>query len=371
MTNNAVVTQQDSSVELNQDLDDNIDEQMIDWAKELHGLHYAYEKPTLTGDIKVVPEDFVVTEIMDVVPTGDGEHYWLDISKVQCNTEQLAKQLARFADVHPRDVGFSGLKDFFAQTRQWFSVWKPKGGVPAWNEFKMNGVTIHDVIKHSRKIKRGTHRANHFEIKVKKLVGDTHSLKEKLALIANQGVPNYFGAQRFGRNADNMVKAYRMLVDGQKVKNRNLRSLLLSSARSWMFNEVISARVAEGSWSQLKVNEPANLNAKNSVFTAEGGAQELQRLKQLDIHPTAPMWGEGEAKAMAECPDLVVWESAVLARYKPLMLGLERARLDYQRRAIRCVLHNFSWQLGEQDLVLKFELQRGQFATSVLRELVV
>ena len=115
----------------------------INWYEALQSLAYAQQKPVVSGDLKVAPDDFIVTELMDVIPSGEGEHYWLDISKTKCNTEQVAKQLARFANVAYRDVGYSGLKDFFAQTRQWFSVWKPKGGVPAWSEFTMDLSLIH------------------------------------------------------------------------------------------------------------------------------------------------------------------------------------------------------------------------------------
>ena len=342
----------------------------INWSQALKSLAYAYQKPRVSGELKAVPEDFVVTELMDVVPSGEGEHYWLDISKVKCNTDQVAKQLARFADVAYRDVGYSGLKDFFAHTRQWFSVWKPKGGEPAWNEFKMDGVTINSVAKHSRKIKRGTHRANKFDIVVQNLLGEVASLDDRLNKIKQGGVPNYFGEQRFGRDADNMNQAYDMLVFSKKIKNRNLRSLLLSSARSWMFNAVISARIEQGTWAVLQANEPANLNASNSVFTAQGDEHDQERLAHNDIHPTAPMWGDGVAQSMAQCPELADWEADILKPFNALQSGLESARVDYQRRAIRCVPQGLVWQISENNLALSFELTRGQFATSVLREVV-
>jgi len=342
----------------------------INWSDALQALAYAHQKPGVSGDIKVAPEDFVVTELMEVTPSGEGEHYWLDISKTQNNTEQVAKQLARFANVAYRDVGYSGLKDFFAQTRQWFSVWKPKGGVPAWPEFTMDGVTINQVVKHSRKIKRGTHRANRFDITVRNLSGDISSLDERLKQVKQCGVPNYFGAQRFGRNAENMNQAYEMLVMGKQVKRRGLRSLLLSSARSWMFNTVISARIEQGSWLVLQENEPVNLNASNSVFIAQGGCDEQARLASNDIHPTAPMWGQGVDQVMSQSEGLAEWEMKILAPFDELQQGLESARLDYQRRAMRCIANELTWQLSENELNLNFELTRGQFATSVLREVV-
>lgn len=340
------------------------------WVQELQSLAYAQSKPLLSGDIKVQPNDFVVTELMDVVPSGEGEHYWLDVSKIQCNTDTVAKQIARFSGVSHRDIGYSGLKDFNAETRQWFSVWKPKGGEPDWPSLKIPGVCLNQVVKHHRKIKRGTHRANRFAIKVRNLEGSKEALEQRLMTIKKEGVPNYFGVQRFGRNAENMNKAV-ALFDGQEsIKNRNLKSIVLSAARSWLFNTVVSARVTAETWQRLCENEPANLNASNSLFISEGGDDELGRLLSHDIHPTAPMWGGGAEKVMDQCFALADWEADVLKPYGDLQSGLESVNMDYQRRSIRCSVGDLMWQFVDDGLLLTFELQRGQFATSVLREVV-
>jgi len=168
--------------------------------------------------------------------------------------------------------------------------------------------------------------------------------------------------KRFGRNADNMRQAVDFFSGDKKIKNRNLKGILLSSARSWLFNQVVSARVSQGSWQQLQKHEPANLHATNSVFQTSGDSEETHRLTEFDIHPTAPMWGSGMDEIMMACPD-----------------GLEHARLDYQRRALRSVVKHMDWSIAPKldraglmnnCLILSFELIRGQFATSVLRELV-
>jgi len=344
--------------------------QEVNWVRELSLLAYAQGKPLLSGKIKTEPEDFVVTELMEVSPSGQGEHYWLDISKTKCNTDFVAKQLARFAGVAHRDIGYSGLKDYYAQTRQWFSVWKPKGGEPDWSSFKPAGVEVHQVLKHNRKIRRGTHRANQFEIRIRDLVGEMSDLEQRLKRIQQQGVPNYFGAQRFGRDADNLNKAVALFSDQKTIKNQNLRSIVLSSARSWLFNVVTSARVDAGTWQTLQPNEPANLNASNSLFISQGDEKESQRLLNHDIHPTAPMWGEGVSKIMQSCSALADWEADKLAPYQRFQSGLEAARLAYQRRPIRCAVRQLNWQSEGNELVLSFELQRGQFATSVIREAV-
>ena len=352
---------------------------VIDWLAKLGELNYANQKPSLKGVLKSLPEDFKVTEVMDVELSGEGEHYWLDISKTKSNTEQVAKALAKFSNVSVKDVGYSGMKDFFAETRQWFSVWKPKGGQPAWDEFRTEGIVIHQVVKHSRKIKRGTHKANKFNIVIRDITGDLSELEKRLDNVKRDGVPNYFGAQRFGRNADNMRQAIDFFNGDKKIKSRNLKGILLSSARSWLFNQVVSGRVNQGSWQTLYENEPANLHASNSVFQTKGESDEGDRLKAFDIHPTTPMWGNGADQLMSDCSELFEWEQSVMSPYSILQRGLEHAKLDYQRRSLRSIVSDMSWSieavlgndgLTNNYLVLSFELIRGQFATSVIRELV-
>ena len=347
------------------------------WSKELQSIAFLFGRPNSKGILKSIPEDFVVNEVMDVIPCGEGEHYWLDISKVKCNTEQLAKALAKFSSVSIRDVGYSGMKDYFAQTRQWFSVWKPKGGEPSWKEFKLDGVTIHQVIRHQRKIKRGTHKSNKFEIVIRNVTGDLSDIENRLERIVTLGVPNYFGQQRFGNNAENMSQVLDYFCGDKKVKSKHLRGILLSSARSWLFNEVVSARIKEGTFFKLHENEPTNLNSSSSIFKSVGDRAEHDRIVALDIHPTAPMWGVGLDKMLENYDRAKVfeWEQEVLNDYQVFQEGLERENLNYQRRAIRCALSELQWSFEHANkqthLMLSFELLSGQFATSVLREVVL
>jgi len=350
-----------------------------DWQHQLASLAHAFGPTKVLGQVKVKPQDFKVFEFLDIQPSGEGEHYWLDVSKTCQNTDQVAKALARFADVAYRDVGYSGLKDFYAETRQWFSVWRPKGELLDWSEFRMENVQIHSSHKHTRKIKRGTHKSNRFEIVVRNIESEdgtefVNLLEERLTKIAARGVPNYFGQQRFGRNARNMNQAFNMLVNKKRIKDSKLRGLLLSSARSWLFNSVLSARVSEGSWEHLQANEPANLNGSNSTFIGGEDNQSgeiSKRLRDLDIHPTAPLWGEHSDRFMAQSEALHNWESSILKPYERLCAGLEGARLAYQRRALRIVVQNLQWQHIQNQLSLSFSLPAGQFATSVLREIIV
>jgi len=352
----------------------------IDWQNELANLAYAQAKPSISGLIKAHAEDFCVTEVMDVELAGSGEHVWLRVRKQECNTDQVAKALARFASVSYRDVGYSGMKDYFAVTEQWFSVWRPKGKPLNWDEFNHQGVQILEYGHHFRKLKRGMHHANRFEITIrhlKSLAQGSQNIKNELNArclkISEQGVPNYYGAQRFGRQAGNLNKARTMMVEGQRIKDRGLRGLLLSSARAWLFNVVVSERVKANTWQQLLAGEPANLSNSNSVFiSSETGYEQdqQQRLSNFDIHPTGPLWGRGVDKLMNQENQITKIENESLSKYSEFCVGLEKAGLEYQRRALRMRPNNFQWQINSDQLSLRFELGKGQFATSVLREIV-
>ena len=350
----------------------------LDYLSELQAMAFAYGEPEVFGQVKQSPEHFIVTEIMDVQPSGEGEHYWLDITKTRLNTDAVAKSLARFSGVANRDVGYSGMKDFHAITRQWFSVWRPKGGDLDWSQYEHDRVSVNQVVKHSRKIKRGTHKANQFQIRIAGIRGVEHIqdlLNSRLERVAKSGVPNYYGSQRFGRGANNVPQALDMFAGTKRVKDRNLRGILLSSARSWLFNKVVSARVNAGTWQSLYIGEPANLDGSNSVFSVVNVEAETLRLNDLDIHPTAPLWGEkaervGHNPQLEMSSELVALEHDAMANYAPLKQGLENARVEYQRRAIRLVPKKMEWTFDNDDLCISFELQSGQFATSVLRELV-
>ena len=336
----------------------------------LHSLQYAFGRPLITGDLKLAPEDFRVTEVMEHQPCGEGEHYWVDATKTNLSSDKVAKALARFADVMNRDVGYAGMKDVNAVTRQWFSVWAPKSQNLDWNKFAFEGVDVHTVTKHSRKIKRGAHTGNKFQILIRNIDGDTSELEDRIAKIKECGVPNYFGSQRFGWNAGNLSKAESMFDGSFKVRDKILKGLLLSAARSFLFNVVVSSRIEAKTWLNLQPGEPANLNGGNAIFTSEEETDNNQRLKSLDIHPTAPMWGRGVLEASQSYIALRDWEAGVLAEYQLLQQGLENRGLEYQRRALRSVPLDLNFKVEGNHLELNFGLQSGQFATSVLREIV-
>lgn len=349
---------------------------------------------------KAKPEDFVVNERLEVDFTGEGEHLWLHIKKSGINTAYLAKLLSEWADIPLRDVGYSGLKDRQALTTQWFSLRLPKKQKPD-SDFAPVDIKEHETVKiiaehwHNKKLNRGTHNANQFVITLRDIefakdqtLGDKSSVEQHLQTISETGVPNYFGPQRFGFGGNNIREALnlfaRPLKSTSSAKKKNKRksavreqnSMELSAARSLIFNQILAARVQDGSWNTGLNGEVFNLNGSGSIFASEHMDETLQaRLASGDIHPTAVMWGAGNDKVAGDAAELentVVQQDALLAA---LATGLEQREVKAQRRALRLPVEDLSWrwadeQDGEQTLVLSFTLTTGSFATSVLASVV-
>lgn len=329
-------------------------------------LPRAYGTPPLTATLRSTPEDFRVEEILGYDADGEGEHALLWVEKREANTDWVARELARFAGVSPMNVGYAGLKDRHAVTRQAFTVQLPGKADPDWSAFPHTEVKILASTRHKRKLKRGALRGNRFVLVLRNVVGDRTRAEEVLHNVASRGVPNYFGEQRFGREGGNVAQA-RMMFAGRRV-DRDKRSILLSAARSHIFNSVLAARVDRDAWDKPLEGEIWCLAGSRSWFGPEPFDELLAaRLMQGDIHPSGPLWGQGEPPTNAVAGEL---ERAVITQYSDLAEGLVAARMDQERRPLRLLPKDLLWRwLGEETLELSFELPAGAYATVVVREL--
>ena len=305
-----------------------------DWARALG-------PPLFSARIRCSPQEFIVTELLEIDFSSDGEHDWLWIEKTGANTAWVAEQLARHAGIKERDVGYAGLKDRHAITRQWFSVRRPSGEGTDWHAFKVEGVEVLDGHRHQRKLKRGAHKGNAFRIAVRSEAIDSNRdlLTDRLQAIAVHGVPNYFGEQRFGRDGAN-IELGRSVVAGRRV-SRHKRSIGISALRSLEFNNELSARVDAGTWNRLLAGHKANLDGSRSVFDVDEVTPELaRRCAELDIHPTGTL------------------------------PGFETIRVEEGHRPLRMRVKNLEWKIDDDALWLEFILDKGCFATALLRELI-
>mgnify|MGYP001168705253 CR=1 FL=1 len=329
-------------------------------------LPFAHGGPPLRGRLRAEAEDFEVDEQLGFTADGQGEHLFLRIEKRGANTEWVARQLAARLGVAPAAVGFSGLKDRHALTRQTFSVHLPGLADPDPDALAIEGVRVLEAARHSRKLKRGTHKRNAFRIRLTALEGDAAAAGAVLATIAERGVPNYFGEQRFGRGEDNLRLA-EALFSGARL-DRQRRGFALSAARSALFNRVLGARVAAGNWDAALDGEVWMLAGTHSIFGPQAfDAALAARLAAGDIDPTGPLWGRGDLRSSGEVAAL---EQGIAEGMAGFAAGLAAAGLGQERRALRLRPAGFVHEReGEDVLVLTFSLPAGTFATSVVREL--
>lgn len=297
----------------------------------------AWPEPAIPARFKTTAADFVVREKLAFEPTGEGEHLLLHIEKTGLGTPDLARLLARAHGVEPAAVGYAGMKDKRAVTSQWFSL----AGVPAPEDSLggVDGVRVLGQTRHARKLRRGEIARNEFEIVLRGL--GTRDPLPALERLDREGAPNYFGAQRFGR--DNLEKAAAWLPRRRRVRvSRFRQGLYLSALRSYLFNQVLAERVRRGSWQS---------SIDGDVLS--------------DGLPTGPLWGRGRSPASGEA---AACEREVLEAHRELLDGLEHAGLVQDRRRLVLRAAGLAWSREGETLSLSFSLPTGGYATSFLSE---
>jgi tRNA pseudouridine13 synthase len=301
----------------------------------------AWGAAPITALLKVVPEDFYVEEQLGFEPTGSGEHLYLFVEKRNQNTQAVAEHIARMAKVRPGDVSYSGLKDRRAVTRQWFSVYLPKGENVSWQTPPDCEITLLLSARHHKKLRRGEHAANFFRIVLSQIEGDEEALNTRLAFVAEHGVPNYYGEQRFGYQVANLQDLEGFLRKAKGKQQGFQDRLKVSAMRSWLFNRALALRVRRQCWQQLVDGDP--------VF-----------------YPSAPLWGRGRLSSSLQLRE---WEESIMNDAITWCHFLEHCGLQQERRP--CVLkpEQFRHRLSENNLTLEFLLPPGTYATSLIREI--
>ena len=333
-------------------------------APTLPQWQYLYGKPAITATIRSTPEHFIVDEQLNFQPSGSGEHLLLQIEKRGQNTQYIARQLARLTGLRMRDISYAGLKDRHAVTRQWFCFKWPIKQELAWQQWQLEDSRILQAVRHYRKLRLGALKANHFQITLTE-VSEPEALVARMQLIA-AGVPNYYGEQRFGRGGGNLTLANDLFA-GERIADRQIRGLALPASRSFLFNTVLSARLEQGLFNQVLDGDILQLDGTGSIFQVEHADDILQqRLRDGDVHPTAPLVGMDGAVVSQQAAAL---EQQALAAHQQWCQGLTEYRLQGARRSIRLVPQQLSAAVTGDSVTLNFALPAGCFATSVLREL--
>ena len=329
---------------------------------------FAYGAPCSKAEFKAVPEDFQVHEFFNEPFSGEGEHILLHIEKRGLNTEEVVRSLSRLINKPPKLISYAGLKDKQALTTQWLSVHAPGEEIPGIEHLSAPGWRILETTRHNKKLKPGFLTGNHFVIRLRE-VSDPEDLIQRLEQIKKTGIPNYFGEQRFGREGANLQRAEELLVLGRKVKDKFLKGMYYSAARSWLFNLILARRVTDATWNVALPGDVMQLSGSNSIFVADAADDIIrQRIQERDISPASPLPGKSKNKVQGAALDLI---EEIYKEWQPWILGLEQQGLEEAWRANILHVNDMNIELNEDTATLSFSLPVGTYATVVLRELVV
>ena len=332
-------------------------------------LTWLHGRPKSQGLLKANPEDFLVVEDLGFAPDGEGEHLLVRILKSGCNTRFVADALAKFLKVPAREVSFAGQKDKRAVTEQWLCARLPGKEMPDMSKFQLEGCQVLEFARHKRKLRLGALKGNRFTLVLRE-ISDRSDVEARLQAIAEKGVPNYFGAQRFGINGSNLHGALRWAESGGPVRDRNKRSFWLSAARSALFNQQVSVRLKKPDFNQVVDGDALQLAGRGSWFVAtDAEMPDLQsRVDARDLMITASLPGSGEWGSQRAA---LAFEQQTLADETLLQSLLVREKVEAARRAMLLYPQQLCWEWCDDVTVkVKFWLPAGSFATSVVRELI-
>ena len=328
---------------------------------------FPYGEPSCRGVLKETAEDFQVTEELGFDPDGTGEHLYVYVEKTGLTTTDLIDLISKHTGISTQQISYSGLKDKQAVTRQWLSLHLPGRDFDLVAP-KDAGFRIIDQQRHSKKLRIGTHRYNRFRVVLKELEGWSQKSQDQLAMLEEQGMANYFGTQRFGRNQDNVQQALSQL--GRRKLGRQKRSIFISALRSAFFNRVLSKRIATGVWMEPLPGDCFMLRGSRSYFKSNIDDEITERFRGLDISSCGSLYGTGNNPLNDQALSV---EQSVEADCLHIIEVLGRQKVERQMRAHRVVAEDleYEYNVQQRSLVLSCRLPAGSYLTSLLDHLVL
>lgn len=326
--------------------------------------------PPVEGRLGPDPSDFQVDELPLYPFSGEGEHLLVRVRKRLCTTPELVARLAQAAGVAAKDVGIAGMKDKHAVTSQWISL--PSKARPPETWELPDGVELLEVTRHGNKLRTGHLSGNRFRLRLLGVALDAGARAARICQrIEERGLPNYFGAQRFGYHGSNLTRALEWLEASQRRRrgrDRFQHKLYPSVLQAEVFNRYLSSRLERG-LDRLLHGEVVRLAGSGSLFVVEDPERERSRLLARDIWLTGPMWGPRTRAAAGAALELEQ-QAAADAGLSEAALGALSALVPGTRRDLVVVPEQLVLESpAPGELVLGFVLPSGSYATQLLREL--
>ena len=335
------------------------------------GLVFPYGAPTLSGIIKAEPQDFKVFEKLNFQPSGQGEHLFILVEKKLLTTPELISLIAADIGIEPKNIGYSGLKDKHAVTRQWLSLQLP--GIKTIPKFTSHAhYQVLDSRWHNRKLRKGFHKTNRFEVLIRNISGHSGALQDQIRMITQSGFANYFGRQRFGRQQYNVIRAIETFNHHHKAKrlSRTKKSLYISALRSEVFNRILSARIGQGIWEEPVDGDVFMLAGSSSFFQEPLNELLRQRYRDQDIHCGLPLVGKGSSAAKGLAKTI---ETSVFTQQHNILKTLSEQGIALDYRANRGIVTDLVtfYDAENKTLQVNVELEKGNYMTSLLDHFIL
>jgi tRNA pseudouridine13 synthase len=330
-------------------------------------LIYPYGVPQATAVLKSTTADFEVEEILGFEPGGEGEHLFLWVEKCGLGTAELITRMARDHGLSPNDFGYSGLKDKHAVTRQWLSLHLPGKEAP-FDTPVGEGYRVLRQLRHHKKLRPGTHKFNQFRLRLREIRELPDATLQQIDSIRTQGFANYFGQQRFGRKQDNVQQALAQL--GSRRLSRGRKSMLLSSLRSHLFNQILTTRIDLGHWQTPLDGDVFMLRGSHSIFSDPLDAALLERFRLQDISNCASLYGSGRNLMSARPAEI---EQQIFSENPDITSCLQRQDSRLQMRPLRVAAESFSFDYDSAAGLLQLELSlpTGSYVTTMLEHFLL
>ena len=414
----------------------------------LNANTYVTRQKGIGGTIRNRYEDFYVEEIPEVIPDGEGPNVYIWIEKLGRTTLDVVLDIARDLHISRKRMGFAGMKDKKALTRQWICI-SNMNSEDEFNQVKALDGTIYKtdflkIVRGRKKLRMGQLKGNKFKI----LIKDLEDIQES-ADIANEvlkelevtGVPNYFGWQRFGKprtnthlvgealvendlakavgryignpteeehgenqkarqayDDGNLEESLNLMGKGMRYEKMMIKELIRDSKKgeltdksymnaihalpkplqrmfvhayqSYLFNEAVSKRVEMGI---NKYIEGDIIIDKEEHIVRDKTPEEFQELiNNFEVNPTSPLYGTKVPYAGGEVGKM---EEDVLKSYNLEKSDFEVPKMPRLgshglRRAMRFQVWDASATPTDDGVLCEFSINKGSYATAVLREIM-
>ncbi|PIK15228.1 tRNA pseudouridine(13) synthase TruD [Halobacteriovorax sp. JY17] len=325
---------------------------------------------SIGGVIKEECEHFLVDEIPLYEPEGLGQHIYLLIRKTNLNTTDIVKSLCELFKITDKDIGYAGLKDKRAITTQWFSL--SLGATADIAEVckkissSLENVEILKSSKHLNKLKTGHLIANRFTVTISNTTKDSFQNAEKILELINQnGLPNFYGEQRFGSKGDNADIGREVLTGKKKVKKHWLKKMYISAYQSELFNSWLTSRISDNLFNELIPGDLLQKSEGGRSFPFDTNKDHLQEFKRGEISYTGPIFG---SKVTGPTLQAAEREELIFSKDEVTLEDLKKMKVQGTRRSAKVFPQSIEIEKEDQNIILSFTLPAGSYATILLRE---